>query len=62
MQDLHSNRTNFCKSQQLRIDELWRFVQDQRVKRRQACTSAAFHLCVAVHADKIRVPRSAAFI
>ncbi|KAK9904853.1 hypothetical protein WJX75_003856 [Coccomyxa subellipsoidea] len=35
IQDLHSNRTNFCKSQQLRIDELWRFVQDQRVKRRQ---------------------------
>ena len=40
VQDLHNNRANFCKSQQSRIDVLWHFVQDQRIKRKQACTAA----------------------
>ncbi|CAL8464520.1 g4055 [Coccomyxa elongata] len=35
IQDLHNNRTKFCKSQQPRIDQLWRFVQDQRLRRKQ---------------------------
>jgi hypothetical protein len=39
MQELHSSREKFCRSQQSRIDELWRLVQEQRIKRRQVIGS-----------------------
>lgn len=40
MQEVWKAREKFCESQQLRIGALWRFVQEQRVRRRQARSMA----------------------
>ena len=39
-QEVWKARDRFCESQQPRIDALWRFVQEQRVRRRQARPAA----------------------
>ncbi|CAL5220662.1 g2708 [Coccomyxa viridis] len=39
IQDLQKNRSNFCSSQQPRIDALWKFVQEQRAVRRKGPTA-----------------------
>lgn len=44
-QELQASRAKFCKSQQGRIDELWKFVQEQRIRRRQV-TAQTFHMQV----------------
>ena len=58
-QELHSNRRNFCASQQSRIDSLWRFVQEQRAARRKvwpvACLlfkSYASHLLTSMQCEE----------
>ena len=40
MQEVWKAREKFCESQQPRIDALWRFVQEQRARRRQARPTA----------------------
>jgi len=49
-QEVFKARDRFCESQQPRIDSLWRFVQEQRVRRRQARPSL---LCVWVGAHAL---------
>lgn len=39
-QEVWKAREKFCESQQTRIDALWRFVQEQRARRRQARPAA----------------------
>ena len=39
-QEVWKARDNFCESQQPHIDALWRFVQEQRARRRQARPAA----------------------
>ncbi len=49
LQEVHKAREKFCAAQQPRIDTLWRFVQEQRTRRRQA----RFTFLEAAHTFKV---------
>jgi hypothetical protein len=48
-QEVFKARDRFCETQQPRIDALWRFVQEQRVRRRQARPPL---LCVSMRCER----------